>query len=435
MMTPGNATFVLTGWVSLLTACWAQPSDGYGEAPHGRQSRNNIEYRDIDVSAEPRGLFGPYPIARDAAGTGWRPDSSPLPGNPMIFGVWSTMHQGSPDVLDIYLYLGDFQQGSMQSLQVRRLIGRGTLGLRVGTRSNVWERRVNSAFLSITERTGEIGFPSGRQSTSEPLHLSAFYSWPLTQHSAMFGYASMPGEAPLDPARSADPLLLTEKRSVPAREHWLDPTGVSSGVVTVGYVWRNLKLEGSSFGDRKQEDERLITGSPRPFGMKSGRLSFNPTANLALQISRGQRNRPDQISPNDEIRRTTISAIYNRSFERNNWQTTMAFGRGSKMAAGSTNAYLLESVFKLANVHTYFGRFERASNDELFTDSETLYGRSFSANRFTLGYVYEFASTRSTKLGIGALASKRFIPSEQYALFGRDPASYKIFIRVLMHYQ
>jgi hypothetical protein len=255
---------------------------------------------------------------------------------------------------------------------------------------------------------------------------TASYRRPLIQHSSVFGYIELPGEPALATSLNTHPLLSMENQT-----DGLEP----ASAVTLGYMWRNLKFEGSTFHSRPPEDKHFVIGSSRPFGVTSGRLSFNLSPNWALQISRGQRSSPDQLDPNDEIRRTTLSAIHNYSFDRNNWQTTVAIGRSAKMNTGMTNAYLLESVLKLANIHTYFGRFEHTSNDELFNDSDTLHGQSFNANKFTLGYVYEVAATGPVKFSIGALASKSFIPQDQFALFGHDPASYKIFMRVVLQYR
>ena len=41
-----------------------------------------------------KGDLGAYPMTRDASGTSWQPDSSPMEGLMPDFGPWSTMLHG-----------------------------------------------------------------------------------------------------------------------------------------------------------------------------------------------------------------------------------------------------------------------------------------------------------------------------------------------------
>ena len=83
---------------------------------------------------ETAGLFGPYPMTREASGTSWQPDSTPMWGYQFAKGPWTLMVHGTADA--VYDDQGgprgeaDFYAPTMGMLMAQRRAGRGTLGLR-----------------------------------------------------------------------------------------------------------------------------------------------------------------------------------------------------------------------------------------------------------------------------------------------------------------
>ena len=61
-------------------------------------------------------------------------------------------------------------------------------------------------------------------------------------------------------------------------------------------VWRDVKIEGSIFTGREPDEDRYDFDRPR-FDSYSGRLSWNPTPNLALQVSYGYMKSPEASDP------------------------------------------------------------------------------------------------------------------------------------------
>src|SRR5205823_500431 len=60
----------------------------------------------------------------------------------------------------------------------------------------------------------------------------------------------------------------------------------------------------------------------------SGRLSWNPTKNLALQVSHGFMHSPEELEPEANRHRTTASLIYNRPLGPDaNWSTSLVWGQ------------------------------------------------------------------------------------------------------------
>jgi hypothetical protein len=52
-----------------------------------------MEHAGHEMSAM-QGFLGPYPMAREASGTSWQPDSTPMDMTHLMYGKWSVMPMG-----------------------------------------------------------------------------------------------------------------------------------------------------------------------------------------------------------------------------------------------------------------------------------------------------------------------------------------------------
>jgi hypothetical protein len=215
----------------------------------------------------------------------------------------------------------------------------------------------------------------------------------------------------------------------PLGHHWLDSTHITFGVATLGYVWKNLKAEASAFKGREPDENRWNFDSPK-LDSFSGRISYNPTGNWSLQASHGRLESPEQLEPEVDQRRTTASIIYSRPFDRNHWQTTLAWGRNDKNPGGTTDALLLESALRLNDVHTLFGRAEYGEKDELFPEGDPLAGRAFDVGKFSAGYIYDIPVAKHLAFGIGGLGSVYALPDALEPAYSENPVSFMIFARL-----
>jgi hypothetical protein len=217
----------------------------------------------------------------------------------------------------------------------------------------------------------------------------------------------------------------------PISHHWLDSTHITFGVATLGYIWNNMmKLESSIFTGREPDESRWDIEKPR---MDSGsvRLTFNPTDDWSFQASYGRINSPEQLEPDMDVKRTTLSVMYNRRIgQKHNWQTTLAWGRNNNEPGNTLDALLLESALRFNDIHTLFTRLEHAAKDELFHHDEPQAGEIFHVTKLSVGYIYDFAAYKGLKFGVGALGSLHFIPDELDEVYGDDPTSFMIFARV-----
>jgi uncharacterized cupredoxin-like copper-binding protein len=383
--------------------------------------------------ADMRATYGGYPVTRESSGTSWQPDASPHEGIHAMGGEWSTMTHGFANL--IYDRQGgprgDTKTFSTSMLMVmgQRELGEGTLGLR--------------GMVSLDPLMGKRGYPlllqTGETANGAPLidrqhphdlftELSTSYSRPLTDRSSVFAYAGLPGEPALGPPAFMHRFSGEDNPEAPISHHWLDSTHIAYGVVTLGYVFDNMKIESSAFRGREPNENRydIETGK---LDSASVRLSYNPTKDWALQASRGHLKSPEESHPDIDIDRTTVSAIYNRSFVAASWQTTFAWGRNAPSQGDATDALLLESAVRMGQTHTFFARAEHADKNELFTAGDPLADQTFRVGKLTLGYVYDFPSDGHYKIGIGGLVSRYSLPSALEPIYG-NPTSFMLFARV-----
>lgn len=382
-----------------------------------------------------KGDLGGYAMSRDASGTSWQPDSSPIEGLHHDFGAWSTMLHGY--VTAVYDNQGGPRGGdkafseSMLMAMAQRPLGGGTLTLR--------------AMGSLDPLMGKSGYPEllqtgetadGKTQLTDRQHphdlimeLAGVYSHKVAGALSGFVYFGLPGEPALGPATFMHRFSGVVNPEAPITHHWLDSTHITYGVATGGLVYRTFKIEGSSFTGREPDQFRYNIERPR-LDSWSVRGTWNPTAELSLQVSHGFLKSPEQLDPNTDQRRTTASTTYNLPLRNGNWQTTFAWGRKVNLPGTTTDAYLLESAVTLGR-HTVFGRAENVDKDELFTDQPTspLHGRTFNVTEVSAGYAYTVTLAKPLAVDLGAMVTRYALPSALDPAYGADPTSFMLFAR------
>lgn len=382
-----------------------------------------------------KGNLGLYPMTRDASGTAWQPDSAPMEGIHAEVGGWSAMLHGW--IAGVYDNQGGprgatktFEE-SMLMAMAQHPLGGGTLTFK--------------SMLSLDPLMGKSGYPlllstgetaDGRTPLVDRQHphdlfmeLAAAYSHPLSGAASAFLYAGLPGEPALGPVTFMHRFSGMANPEAPIDHHWLDSTHITFGVVTAGLVVDRVKLEASAFRGREPDQHRWDIEGPK-LDSWSFRASWNPTANLSLQVSHGRLHSPEQLTPAQNQNRTTASASYNQPLARGNWQTTFAWGRDENRPGSTSDAYLLESAASWRR-HTVFGRAENVDKDELFDNqpNNPLAGRLFNVSKISLGYFYTLPLARPFAIDLGGLVSKYALPTVLNATYGSDPTSFMAFVR------
>jgi hypothetical protein len=383
---------------------------------------------------EMQGLFGPYPMSREASGTSWQPEATPMEGIHWMRGAWMGMVHGFIDL--VYDHQGGPRGGekvfapSMAMVMAQRPAAGGTLGARVMLSTD--PATIGKRGYPLLLQTGETA--DGRTPLIDRQHphdaameLAVTYSHKLQENSSVFAYAGLPGEPALGPPTFMHRFSAMSIPESPIAHHWLDSTHIAFGVLTGGIVWNMVKAEASVFNGHEPDERRWNIEAPR-FNSYSGRLTWNPSPSWSLQGSYGHLSEPEQLEPGVDIDRTTISGSYHRGGEDSNWQTTLTWGRNAKHPGEATNVFLVESTYRLSR-HTVFARGEKAQKDELFA-SGPLAHRVFDVGKLSVGYIYDFPRVRHLAVGAGGLGSGHFLPGELEASYGsRNPTSFMLFVR------
>ena len=380
------------------------------------------------------GALGSYSMMRDGSGTAWQPDSTPMQGASFASGGWTGMVHGFADL--IYDHQGGprgadktFSE-SMLMLMAQHAAGPGTFTFRT--------------MLSVDAAMGKAGYPlllqtgetaNGVDPLTDRQHphdlfmeLSGTLSMPVGSGSSAFLYAGYPGEPALGPVTFMHRFSGMDDPAAPISHHWLDATHVTFGVITAGVAHGPFKLEGSVFNGREPDQYRWGFDRPR-LNSWSGRISWNPTPDWALQTSYGYIKSPEQLEPDVNQHRITASATYNRPFAGGNWQTTFAWGRNISSPGRTLDALLLESAVNVGR-HTVFARAENVQKDELFEAPSPLAGQVFRVSELSLGYVYDLPLARHVALGLGAMGTVNLVPQAIKPAYGGSPVGWMPFGRL-----
>lgn len=231
--------------------------------------------------------------------------------------------------------------------------------------------RVMMSLDPLTE--GGRGYPllfqSGETWHHQPLHdrqhphdlfdeVSLSYSQKIARDISSYLYFGYPGEPALGPPTFMHRLSAMDNPDAPIGHHWEDSTHITFGVATAGVAWKSVKVEGSIFTGREPDENRYDFDQPR-FDSYSGRISWNPTPDLALQVSHGYLHSPEAGNPRLNQHRTSASAIYNPPLgPDSNWSSSLVWVQDRNTGERATHALLFETNYQRGR-NTFYGRWER----------------------------------------------------------------------------
>lgn len=379
-----------------------------------------------------KGLFGAYGMNRDASGTSWQPDAAPHDATHIMKGDWTLM--GHLVLNGVYDWQGGprgdekaFVNGMIMGAARRDLDYGGVLNFR--------------AMLAPDPFMGKSGYPllfqAGETADGKTLlrdrqhphdlfmELSASYAHPLTEKDSVFIYAGLPGEPAFGPPAFMHRITAMDSPEAPLSHHWFDSTHVTFGVVTLGWVHDNWKIEASSFRGREPNEERYDIESPR-LDSESVRVSWNPTERIALQASWADLSSPEALHPDEDETRWSASAMYTLPLSSGGtWSAMAAYGRKDH-GHDPLSAWIFETAWKPNGKWTVFGRAENLDNSELDPLSEDV--RNFS--KVSLGVIRDFAVREHVTFGVGGIYSRAFTPGALSALYDGDQNGAMAFVRL-----
>ncbi len=374
-----------------------------------------------------------FPV-REASGTAWLPDETPMYGIARRWRGWEVMLHGSAFAQFLYEPGDPHRTGGFDKRQVssvnwgmvmmRRPLGAGRVGLRAMLSVEPWTV-TNCGFLNLLA-TGEMCEGDTIHDRQHPhdlfMELAADYDRPLRKSLRWQIYAGLSGEPALGPAGFPHRVSAMPNPVAPISHHWLDSSHITFGLITTGLYDRRWKAETSFFNGREPDANRADLDLAA-LDSVSARLTLMPTDRLALQVSAAHLHGAEAEfppQPRSDVNRATASATYHRRIGGNGiWATTLAYGvnSGPEIIPGDvfeavTGAALLESSVTFDERHTWFGRAEVVAKP-----AHDLHAHAYATSVFTIGklqggYVRHLRPWKGMVPGIGGTASVSLVPPE-----------------------
>ncbi|MBC7532535.1 MAG: hypothetical protein H7318_13250 [Oligoflexus sp.] len=384
-----------------------------------------------------KGLLAQISPSREGSGTSWMPDESPMYGIHAKYNEWDLMFHGNLFVQSINegSKRGDEQFGSINWIMAmaKTETAGGNLNLRLMMSAENWT-------------VGKCGYPdllqTGESCNGKALHddqhphdlfmeLAASFQRAINQDVGFEIYGGPAGEPALGPVAFPHRLSAFPGPQGPISHHWLDATHISFGVATVGVFTKNWKSELSLFNGREPDDNRTDFDL-KPMDSYSGRISYLPNKNWALQISGGHLTEAeeDKAGKAFDVVRYTGSGMYHMKLEGDGiWATTLVYGV-NKEGDESSPAALFESSLTIQNRYILSTRVENVEKTgrDLVLEVPALDTKRYSLSKYSLGYMYQFLSGNQWTPGIGFSVSSTAIPSDLVGIYGeKNPVGFVVF--------
>lgn len=380
------------------------------------------------------------PMNRNASGTAWNPDASPM-------YMW--MKQGKKtdwmlhgNVFLRYTNTDIFNKGSrggdgfgapnwFMGMMNRKVGKNGLLNI--------------TAMLSLDPLTeGGNGYPllfqSGETYKGNRLvdrqhphdlfsALSIGYTQALSKEVDVFGYIGYPGEPALGAPAFMHRVSSMNNPDAPLGHHWQDATHITFGVATLGVRYKNFKLEGSAFTGREPDEDRYNFDNPR-FGSYSYRVSYNPTANWALQFSQGFIKEPEVLEPGVDIKRTTASVLYaNTINQQKHFSAALIWGLNDKGEDHKEHSVLAEANYQMGK-NAVFGRYEFIQKSAEELELEELGHKTWDIHTLSVGYNRSIVQLGPVELAAGAKATINLPAKDLQGLYGKTPVGFQVYLQL-----
>lgn len=384
------------------------------------------------------------PMGAMGSGTSWQPSSSPTYMHHKIAGDWLLMfhynlvsgvnHQSGPRGVT------KFESANWFMPMAYRKVGSGTLQLR---------SMLSAEPFTFPPGGSPLLFQTGETYKGQPIidkqhphdlfmELSAQYTLPIGERGTWFTFFGYPGEPALGPVAFMHRMSASENPSATLSHHLQDSTHIAFGVLTTGFTYRWIKLEGSIFNGREPDENRYDFDSHK-WNSRSARLSVMPNRNWTFQISHGFLRSPESQEPDVDIRRTSASVQYNKPFNRGNWATAFVWGRNHVSGTEeiiNLNGYTAESTVNFLDKNYLYTRLELVDKDDLLRDEDrallgiTTHHPSFRIGAYTFGGARDIWNTQKMSVAIGSDLTFFSKPAVLDQIYGNHPVGWKLFMRV-----
>jgi hypothetical protein len=381
------------------------------------------------------------PMNRDGSGTSWLPDETPMYMYMVHGKKWMHMFHGS--FFARYNKQDLFNKGSRGGSQfdvpnwfmymAQRKVGSNGL-FAINTMFSLDPFTVGAGGYPLLYQTGESYQGHKLVDRQHPhdlfAELSVAYTQRVAKNTDISLSVGMPGEPALGPPVFMHRISAINNPDAPLSHHYADATHITFGTATLGFRYKNVKLEGSIFTGREPDEHRYDFDKPK-FDSYSVRLSVNPSKEWALQVSNGWLKSPEEAERDDNVNRFTASAIHTKALGESSYvATTLVYGQ-NRHHGKTQPAILLENSLQL-NKTAIYGRYEYVKKDAGELDLETLFpgDPNFTINAVTLGTNRILTTIKQTNLTVGLQATLNASPKALRPLYGTAPVGFQVYLRI-----
>lgn len=400
------------------------------------------EHAGHDMSSMTHAYSKNLPMSRNGSGTSWLPDNSPMYMYMAQKGKTNFMLHGN-----IFLrytstdFTAKGSRGATKFDAPNWLMG--MMNHQVGKKG-----LLNATVMLSFDRAvmGGQGYPllfqSGETWQGKPLvdrqhphdmfaAISIGYTYAINRNIDVYGYIGYPGEPTISAPAFMHRVSAMNNPDAPLGHHWQDATHITFGVGTVGFRYKQVKAEFSSFTGREPDEDRYNFDKPL-FDSYAYRVSYNPTKAWALQFSQAFVHSPESLEPDENVTRTTASAIHTVPLKKKGSfiASSAVWGLNTRDHGHKEHSFLAESNLQLQK-NAIYGRYEFVEKSTHELQLEDVFGETkFSVHAFTLGYARTLATVWKTNLAVGAQGTVNVADNALNGIYGKNPLSAQVYLRI-----
>lgn len=212
---------------------------------------------------------------------------------------------------------------------------------------------------------------------------------------------------------------------------YISSTDIAYGVGSAGISVYGWTIEGSGFTGKSQ-DERYWKIKKPHFDSFALRLSYCYEDIFSCQASYGHINNTDPVELSLKNKRFIVSAAYNYVTDYDLFTITAAYAHNRYHPGEKLNSALLEGCFIRCDRHILFGRYEYTQTDAhlAYRSSEHEGYDIHRCQKVGFGYRYQFRTNLHGLWSLGASFDVTLVPHELRGIYGHNPVSGYLFLRV-----
>jgi hypothetical protein len=328
-----------------------------------------------------------------------------------------------------------FESSNWNMVHLARDLGDGRLSLMAMNSLEPWtyEKRGSPELFQTGETYRRRPLVDRQHPHDFFMNLSATYRVPIGSDSAAWLQLAPVGEPVIGPTAFMHRASSGENPTAPLGHHWQDATHITFNVVTAGFGWNAVSIEGSAFHGAEPDEDRWDIDGGR-IDSAAGRLKLRLENGWSAQVSHAFLQEPEAGEPGD-LHRTTASIHYGAEGDRA-FAATLLWGRNDE-THGVSDSLLLEAAWQLTRSDHVYGRAEWVEKDRhrlQFKGADVSPAIEVpeiaEIGAFTLGYLRDFVFGQALRVGAGADLTAYSFPSGLKPVYGDSPISAHVFLRV-----